>query len=118
MRPFYRGWSWRGAAVFGALLLAPPRTAPAADGIYAVDTVRVDSPRTHLPSPQFTSVLPGRLPAEAFADLSQRLAHAVGVSVRSYGAPGALSAVSIRGSSPAQIDVYYDGVPLARARDG
>ncbi len=51
--------------------------------------------------------------ADTVADV---LAETVGVHVRSFGGLGAFSTVSIRGSSPGQVQVYLDGVPLSRAR--
>jgi iron complex outermembrane receptor protein len=99
--------------------------APNADAhpSYAADTVRVESARPSsksatFASPAFTTVLPAVQSAEAFADIAERLAHAAGVTVRSYGGPNALATVSIRGSSASQVDVYYDGIPLSRSRDG
>ncbi len=122
MRPFVRG-SWRrGAIVSGALLCATAHMTPARDAHYAADTVRVEAQRPPLDapttSPHFVTVLPAHTTADAVSHLPDMLGHSVGVSVRQYGAPGAFSAVSVRGSSSAQVDVYVDGIPLARARDG
>jgi outer membrane cobalamin receptor len=47
--------------------------------------------------------------------LSEALAESVGVQVRRFGGLGDFSTVSIRGSSAGQVQVYLDGVPLARA---
>jgi len=43
------------------------------------------------------------------------LAESVGVQVRRFGGLGAFSTISIRGSSPNQVQFYLDGVPLSRA---
>jgi len=47
--------------------------------------------------------------------LAEALSEAVGVQVRRFGGLGDFSTVSIRGSSAGQVQVYLDGVPLARA---
>ncbi|GIX48089.1 MAG: TonB-dependent receptor [Candidatus Tectimicrobiota bacterium] len=52
---------------------------------------------------------------ESVADL---LAESVGVQVRRFGGLGAFSTVSIRGSTPSQVEVYLDGVLLNRAHAG
>jgi outer membrane receptor protein involved in Fe transport len=49
--------------------------------------------------------------------LDEALADAVGVQVRRFGGLGDFSTVSIRGSSAGQVQVYLDGVPLARAEN-
>ncbi len=90
---------------------------------YPADTVRVDAPRPRdvtaaRVAPRFVTIVPARRAADAFADLGSRIAHAAGVSVRSTGGPGAVASVSIRGSSSNQVEVFYDGIPLGRARDG
>lgn len=102
---------------FGAAPAAAPRM------LYPADTVHVAVPRPHDASalrlaPRFAAVLPAQQPADAFADLGERVSHAAGVSVRSFGGPGSLASVSIRGSSSNQVEVFYDGIPLGRARDG
>jgi len=47
--------------------------------------------------------------------LADALSDTVGVQVRRFGGLGDFSTVSIRGSSAGQVQVYLDGVPLARA---
>ena len=49
--------------------------------------------------------------------LTDVLAESVGVQVRRFGGLGAFSTISIRGSSPNQVQFYLDGVPLSRAVD-
>jgi len=41
-----------------------------------------------------------------------------GVAVTRYGGPGALSTISIRGSTPSQVQVYVDDIPLNLATGG
>ncbi|MEP7028732.1 MAG: TonB-dependent receptor [Candidatus Eisenbacteria bacterium] len=50
--------------------------------------------------------------------VSDLLARGVGVHVRQFGGLGAFSAVSIRGSSSAQVAYYLDGAPLNQAQYG
>src|SRR5439155_24002326 len=49
--------------------------------------------------------------------LGEALADTAGVQVRRFGGLGDFSTVSIRGSSAGQVQVYLDGVPLARAQN-
>lgn len=50
--------------------------------------------------------------------VSDLLAGAVGVHVRELGGAGSFATASIRGSTPAQVAVYLDGVPLNQAQYG
>ena len=50
--------------------------------------------------------------------VSELLTENVGVQVRRFGGLGAFSTVSIRGSTPNQVDVYLDNVRLNQARAG
>ena len=49
--------------------------------------------------------------------LADALSDTVGVQVRRFGGLGDFSTVSIRGSAAGQVQVYLDGVPLARAQN-
>jgi iron complex outermembrane receptor protein len=49
--------------------------------------------------------------------LADVLAESVGVQVRRLGGLGAFSTLSIRGSTPGQVQFYMDGVPLSRAQN-
>jgi len=51
-------------------------------------------------------------------DVSEILDSAVGVDVRRYGGLGSFSAISIRGSTAEQVQIYLDGVPLSGAAGG
>jgi iron complex outermembrane receptor protein len=50
--------------------------------------------------------------------VSDLLAGAVGVHIRNLGGAGSFATASIRGSTPAQVAVYLDGVPLNQAQYG
>jgi iron complex outermembrane receptor protein len=50
--------------------------------------------------------------------VSDLLAGAVGVHIRELGGAGSFATASIRGSTPAQVAVYLDGVPLNQAQYG
>ncbi|MEE3259751.1 MAG: TonB-dependent receptor plug domain-containing protein [Candidatus Latescibacterota bacterium] len=52
------------------------------------------------------------------ADLAQTLDRATGVNIRRYGGLGSFSALSIRGSTAEQVQVFLDGVPLNQAIGG
>jgi iron complex outermembrane receptor protein len=58
---------------------------------------------------------PGRRPSDDLAGLVSR---APGVTVRSLGGLGQFSAISIRGSTSAQVGVFLDGAPLSGAELG
>lgn len=60
-------------------------------------------------------VEPGRPPAD---DLAQVVSRAPGVTVRSVGGLGQFSALSIRGSTSAQVPVFLDGAPLTNSGAG
>ena len=52
------------------------------------------------------------------ADLAELLARVAGVQMRRYGGLGAPSVPAIRGSSPAQVAILVDGLPLENAQTG
>jgi outer membrane cobalamin receptor len=58
---------------------------------------------------------PARERGETAADLVEDVA---GVRVRRYGGLGSFATVSIRGSSPTQVPVFVDGIPVGDARSG
>jgi iron complex outermembrane receptor protein len=64
----------------------------------------------------FATVVPiGDQPAE-IDTLTDVLDESVGVQVRRFGGLGDFATVSIRGSAPGQVGVFFDGVALTRAR--
>ena len=68
-------------------------------------------------SPAFVESIPVT-EAVGGIDVAEVLEEAVGVSVRRYGGLGSYSAISIRGSTAEQVQIYLDGVPLNRATGG
>jgi iron complex outermembrane receptor protein len=89
------------------------------------DEVRVED--SHLdpdaapaaPEPSaFVTVIDARAVAAGAATLPEVLARAAAVQVRSQGGLGAFTAVTIRGSTAAQVAVFLDGVPLNRDSTG
>ena len=58
---------------------------------------------------------PGARPSDAMAEV---VARTPGATVRSVGGLGQFSAVSLRGSSPQQVQVFIDGVPIGSALAG
>jgi outer membrane receptor protein involved in Fe transport len=64
----------------------------------------------------FASVIEITTQVEEMKTLADVLEDSVGVQVRRYGGLGDFSTVSIRGSSPSQVRIYMDGIPLTRAR--
>src|SRR4030095_5842082 len=63
----------------------------------------------------FATVIDTRAAPTTGEELSDACADAVGVQVRRFGGLGDFTTVSVRGFSPRQVQVYLDGVPLARA---
>ncbi len=64
----------------------------------------------------FATVVPiADQPAEG-ETLTDVLDETVGVQVRRYGGLGDFATVSIRGSTPGQVGIFFDGVALTRAR--
>ncbi len=83
-------------------------------------TIEVRSAPEAAPEPKdesaFATVVPiADQPAE-IDTLADVLDETVGVSVRRFGGLGDFATVSIRGSTPGQVGVFFDGVALTRAR--
>ena len=83
-----------------------------------IETIEVTGPRMiRLPDlTAFASIIEITTEVEEMKTLADVLEDAVGVQVRRYGGLGDFSTVSIRGSSPSQVRIYMDGIPLTRAR--
>lgn len=64
----------------------------------------------------FATVIPVDRAAAEGSDVADLLAEVPGVQVRRYGGLGDFSTMSIRGSTPGQVRIFFDGVPLTRAR--
>ncbi|MDB4678600.1 TonB-dependent receptor [bacterium] len=118
----------RGFLASTILLLALPALAGAVDPQDSarqresieenIETIEVTGPRTiRLPDlTAFASIIEITTEVEEMKTLADVLEDAVGVQVRRYGGLGDFSTVSIRGSSPSQVRIYMDGIPLTRAR--
>lgn len=65
----------------------------------------------------FVQVIPLGVDAPASADLGDLLERAVGVRIRRMGGLGAMTLASVRGSSPSQVAVTIDDIPLSTAVD-
>ena len=72
-------------------------------------------PRRPAIATAFATVIDTRSAPTLVETLSDALADTVGVQVRRFGGLGDFTTVSVRGFSPRQVQVYLDGVPLARA---
>lgn len=106
------------------LILGAP-TSATAQALWPVplDTVQVTAPRPHAAESRvrragFATVVPLGERAPAGRDLGDLLDRIVGVQVHRYGGLGSFSLAGVRGSSPGQVLVCIDGVPLASAGDG
>lgn len=88
-----------------------------------VDTIEVRAPRippvgTLAPRTSFATVIPLGPEAPVGRDLADLLDRTAGIQVHRYGGLGAFSQAGVRGSSPGQVLVCIDGVPVASAGDG
>lgn len=105
----------------GEISGAPTRRLAVVPSGGLTDTIYVDAARALAGpapgGPGLVSVIPLE-GARGGADLGELLGRAVGLHVRRYGAPGAETLPSIRGSTGAQVAVLVDGLPLADAQDG
>jgi len=96
-------------------------TATAAGAQERLDEVVVTAPRVRdaptaaVHPSAFATVVDTREAPASIETLADALAETVGVQVRRFGGLGDFSTVSVRGFSPRQVQVYLDGVPLARA---
>lgn len=68
--------------------------------------------------PAFTGVLELAGRRTRIEDAAALLSRTTGVRIRRYGGLGGCATMSIRGSSPAQVGIYLDGVPLNDAWSG
>ncbi|MCP4571045.1 MAG: TonB-dependent receptor [bacterium] len=94
---------------------APP---PATAARY--DTLVVRAPARNGPGPAVGAVVT-RLDLEdprGARDLADALGAVAGLQVRRYGAAGASAVPSMRGSSPSQLRLFVDGMPLDDAQTG
>jgi iron complex outermembrane receptor protein len=105
-----------------ALAAAVSRARAAEQGNESLGEVVVTAPpvhdeaEAHAPT-AFATVVDTRSAPGQVTTLGDVLADSVGVQVRRFGGLGDFSTVSIRGSSSGQVQVYLDGVPLARAQN-
>jgi iron complex outermembrane receptor protein len=67
-------------------------------------------------SSAFATVIPVERESAEGGDVADLLSEVPGVQVRRYGGLGDFSTMSIRGSTPGQVRIFFDGVPLTRAR--
>jgi vitamin B12 transporter len=96
----------------------PPRAPWRTDEVRVEGSRLADDTAVATPDPAaFVTVVDARA-AFGAATLPEVLARAASVQVRSMGALGAFTAVSIRGSTAAQVAVFLDGVPLNRDATG
>jgi len=85
-----------------------------------IDTLVVTAAVKQIPAPQVGSVvtridLAGEKGARDLADV---LGATAGLQIRRFGAAGMSAVPSLRGSSPAQIRIFIDGMPLDDAQTG
>lgn len=101
-------------------LLMPAGAAPRAQESDRAETVRVEGEGSKAGADQTGSVTVIHADdyAARVATVTDLLAQAVGLHVRSYGGLGSFATVSIRGSTAEQVNIYVDGVLLNPALGG
>ena len=111
--------TWHGLASAGV----PDSTHSKLDRVIPLPGVEVFAPRPR--SDSLLRITPGLAQGYDVSHVRGRaltvsdlLAGAVGVHVRELGGAGSFATASIRGSTPAQVAVYLDGVPLNQAQYG
>lgn len=121
-RLFFSGAIWLASIPGAGQIFA--QTAEGEDNQKApVDQVEVVAPRPGQnnqavsSSGAVTVIETGDLAAR-YTSIDELLEKAAGVRVQRYGGQGAYSAISIRGSTPNQVQVYVDGIPLNNAVSG
>jgi len=88
-----------------------------------IDTVVVTAERPRREEwidrlPAFASVLHVDQATERLITIADVLEETAGVRIRRYGHIGAFTTASIRASSPSQVEVYLDGIPVNSAQWG
>jgi iron complex outermembrane receptor protein len=96
----------------------PPTTAPVQLPQVEVRDERLSGPQLVRDSSTFATVVDTSDATARLESVADVLAETVGVQVRRFGGLGAFSTVSIRGSTPSQVEVYLDNVLLNRANAG
>jgi iron complex outermembrane receptor protein len=77
-----------------------------------------EPPEPELPDvTAFATVIDASEKTSEMDSVADVLEKTVGVQVRRFGGLGAFSTLSIRGSTPSQVQIYLDGIPMSRAQD-
>ncbi len=98
--------------VFGALFLTEVRSEEV-----RVEGEAVSEPEAAHPTGSVT-VIDTESAMSRVSDVGEALEQSAGVTIKRYGGLGSFSMVMIRGSSPNQVSVFLDGVPLSGAATG
>lgn len=93
-------------------------SAPAREQPVAIENLEVTerSLDTVADATAFATVIEVERQAEEFKTVAQVLAETAGLQVRRFGGLGDFATVSVRGASSGQVRIYFDDVPLTRAR--
>ncbi len=100
---------------------APANNEPAVDGPVRTNPVQVTAPRTADSAARRSisaTVIKTADLSGGVGSLPEALEREASLSVRRYGGQGAYSTVSVRGSSPNQVNFYINGIPLNNAVSG
>ncbi len=106
--------------------LPPPPTpapAPAPANDDQATVIYVEGHRQEIPAApgnptRFVTAIQLPHATETLDSVASELEKTPGVTVRRLGGLGSYSTVSIRGSTPAQVEIFWDGVPLNSAASG
>jgi outer membrane cobalamin receptor len=110
-------------AVPAAVRAQDPEPSPEEDVIplppIDVSAAPEDVPEAVLQNPsRFVEVIDAAPARERLETAATLVEDAAGVRVRRYGGLGSFATISIRGSSPTQVPVLVDGIPVGDARSG
>jgi iron complex outermembrane receptor protein len=97
---------------------SPSTTAPVQLPQVEVRDERLSEPQLVQETSTFATVIDTSDATSRLESVADVLAESVGVQVRRFGGLGAFSTVSIRGSTPSQVEVYLNNVLLNRANAG
>ncbi|GBD26357.1 Vitamin B12 transporter BtuB [bacterium HR30] len=106
-------------AVASRLLSLLASSAHAETQVHETVTVRaspLEETTRHAPT-AFVNRVDTETYAKELETAADAMSDTVGVSIRRYGGLGAFSTLSIRGTGANQVQVYFDGIPLARAQN-
>ncbi len=93
-------------------------SAPAREAPVDIESLEVSGESLHTvaDATAFATIIEIDRQAQEFKTVAQVLSETAGLQVRRFGGLGDFATVSVRGASSGQVRIYFDDVPLTRAR--